>query len=401
MKHSIKKIFRNLSFFLLAVSIFAGLAILATIDHLNSYKKIDNLNNQKEIISSLTNLPKDNLELMFIELNGKSKQLHIEIDKLRTLYDYNFAEKYILLNSKEYLSDLDKLNSLTTAFNKEAYVHYYYEKESKSETTTKEELEKKASSLVKQIDSIIFKDITYSQRKFNIHKNATFLVFIITLLGFIWYKKRLDMIYKDLQFLFHVNHKKHTIFSQEVGAISVRMNRKSMAVDNPILLDPVTGINNIKGLMSAYSEKKGMKEDNFTSVSVLEIDNFSKTNRVYSQELTQAILKKIAFTMSLHEQVADVISRTDYNQFTIILSRPKKEDSFKEIENIRKSISELKLSSAELGEINITVSGGYVIKPNNVSLEESIRQAKKVLLHAQKSGKNKISQIKDLAQSEL
>lgn len=400
MKHSIKKIFRNLSFFLLALSIFAGLAVLSVFNQLNSYKKIDNLNNQKEIISSLTNLPKDNLELMFIELNGKSKQLHIEIEKLRTLYDYNFAEKYILSNSKEYLSDLDKLNSLTTAFNKEAYNYYYYEKD-KNTTATKEELEKNSSSLVKQIDSIIFKDITYSQRKFNIHKNATFLVFIITLFGFIWYRKRLDMIYKDLQFLFHVNHKKHTIFSQEIGAISVRMNRKSMAMDNPILLDPVTGINNLKGLMSVYSDKKDMKEDNFTSVSVLEIDNFSKTNRVYSQELTQAILKKIAFTMSLHEQVADVISRTDYNQFTIILSRPKKEDSFKEIENIRKSISELKLSSAELGEINITVSGGHVIKPNNVSLEESIRQAKKVLLHAQKSGKNKISQIKDLAQSEL
>jgi len=401
MKHSIKKIFRNLSFFLLAVSVFAGLALLAAMDHLNSYKKIDNLNTQKKVISSLMNLQKENLELMFIELNGKSKQLHIEIDKLRTLYDYNFAEKYILSNQKEYLSDLDKLSSLTTAFNKEAYVHYYYEKENKNETATKEELEKKSFSLKEHIDSIIFKDITYSQKKFNIHKNATFLAFIITLFGFIWYKKRLNVIYEDLQFLFHVNHKKHTIFSQEIGAISVRMNRKSMAVDNPILLDPITGINNLKGLINSYSEKKGIKEDNFTSVSILEIDNFSKTNKVYAQELTQAILKKIAFTISLHEQVTDIIARTDYNQFTIILSRPKKEDSFKEIENIRKSISELKLSSAELGEINITVSGGHIIKPNNVSLEEAIRQAKKVLQHAQNSGKNKISQIKDLAQSEL
>ena len=144
-----------------------------------------------------------------------------------------------------------------------------------------------------------------------------------------------------------------------------------------------------------------MKDENFTSLSILEIDNFSITNKAYSQELTQAILKKIAYIISLHEQVADVIARTDYNQFTIILSRAKREESFTEIDNIRKSISELKMSSPELGEIKITISGGYIIKPNNLSLEEAILQAKKVLRHAQENGKNRISQVKDLAQSEL
>jgi GGDEF domain-containing protein len=103
----------------------------------------------------------------------------------------------------------------------------------------------------------------------------------------------------------------------------------------------------------------------------------------------------------LHQQVTDVIARTEYNQFTIIFSRANKEQLFKEVDAIRQSISELKLSSPELGEITITLSGGYVIKPNNVSLEESIRQAKKVLKHAQNSGGNIISQIKDLAHSEL
>ena len=399
MKHSIKKIFKNLSLFLFGVSLFAGISFLITIDNANSHIKINNLNNQKSIVSTLLNLPKNSIEIVVIELNGKSKQLSIEIEKLRTLYSYNFIEKYLLSNSKEYLSDLDELASLSVSFSKEASL--YYEKESQNGSETKEELEKKASLLTAKIDSIVLKAFTYNQAKFDIHKNIALLAFILILAGFIWYKKRLEAIYKDLEFLFHINYENHTIFSEEVGAISLRIQKKPVVISDQTMIDPVTEINNLKGLSNSYTQKRGMKDENFTSLSILEIDNFSITNKAYSQELTQAILKKIAYIISLHEQAADVIARTDYNQFTIIFSRAKKEESFTEIDNIRKSVSELKISSPELGEIKITLSGGHIIKPNNLSLEEAILQAKKVLRHAQENGKNKISQVKDLAQSEL
>ena len=399
MKHSIKKIFKNLSLFLFGVSLFAGISFLITIDNANSHIKINNLNNQKSIVSTLLNLPKNSIEIVVIELNGKSKQLSIEIEKLRTLYSYNFIEKYLLSNSKENLSDLDELASLSVSFSKEASL--YYEKESQNGSETKEELEKKASLLTAKIDSIVLKAFTYNQAKFDIHKNIALLAFILILAGFIWYKKRLEAIYKDLEFLFHINYEKHMIFSEEVGAISLRIQKKPAVISDQTMIDPVTEINNLKGLSSSYTQKRGMKDENFTSLSILEIDNFSITNKAYSQELTQAILKKIAYIISLHEQAADVIARTDYNQFTIIFSRAKKEESFTEIDNIRKSVSELKISSPELGEIKITLSGGHIIKPNNLSLEEAILQAKKVLRHAQENGKNRISQVKDLAQSEL
>ncbi|MFA5427680.1 MAG: diguanylate cyclase [Sulfurimonas sp.] len=399
MKHSIKKIFKNLSLFLFGVSLFAGISFLITVDNANSHIKINNLNNQKSIVSTLLNLPKNSIEVVVIELNGKNKQLNIEIEKLRTLYSYNFIEKYMLSNSKEYLLELDELASLSLSFSKEASL--YYQEASQNGSATKEELEKKASLLTAKIDSIVLKAFTYNQAKFDIHKNIALLAFILILAGFIWYKKRLETIYKDLEFLFHINYKNHTIFSEEIGAISLRIQKKPVVISDQTMIDPVTEINNLKGLSNSYTQKRGMKDENFTSLSILEIDNFSITNKAYSQELTQAILKKIAYVISLHEQVADVIARTDYNQFTIILSRAKKEESFTEIDNIRKSISELKMSSPELGEIKITLSGGHIIKPNNLSLEEAIIQAKKVLRHAQENGKNRISQVKDLAQSEL
>jgi diguanylate cyclase (GGDEF)-like protein len=211
------------------------------------------------------------------------------------------------------------------------------------------------------------------------------------------------MIYKDIEFLYQIDklHNGHDIFSIEADAISLRMNRKSVSTDNPSMLDPVTGINNHKGMINSYSQKKGLKDSNFTSVTVLEIDNFSKTKRAFSQELTQAILKKVAYTISLHEQPVDVIARTDYNQFTLILSRSSKEQSFKDVELIRQSIAELRFNVPDKGSSSITVSGGYIIKPNHTNLDEAIKQAKEILLYAKNIGTNKILQTRDMAEREM
>lgn len=399
MKNSIKGIFKNLSLFLIAATIFAAFGVLAALDHNSSYTKIDNLNNQKKVVLEILNLPTDNLELSLIKLNGKTTQLQYDTDKLRSLYDYSFAEKFVLLNSKEYLEDLGILDSLIRKFNLSA--NEYYNNKREDIELKQSELKQNAEVLKEHLNSIIFKTISYDKAKFNIHKNVTYLAFITILLAAIWYRKQLELIYKDLEFLNNANIVQYDTFSHEADSISLRIKRKLVVSENPAMIDAVTGINNLKGMMNSYAEKKGMKESNFTSVTVFEVDNFSKTDKPYSQELTQTILKKIAFSMSLHQQAADVIARTDYNQFTVILSRPSKAQSFKDAEEIRNSISELKISTPELGNIEITLSGGHIIKPNNTTLEEAVRQAKKVLLHSQKTGKNKISQVKDVAQSEL
>lgn len=398
MKYSIKKIFKNLSLFLMSAAVFAAFGVLVALEHTTSYKKIDNLENQKFMAAEILSLPKENIELSFIQLEGKTTQLRYSIEKLHTLYSYSFIEKLILSNSHEYIADLKTLETLRADFAKKANAYFG---STKDEEIKASELAISFDSFKSHINAIIVKSISYDQAKFNLHRQVSFLAFVIVLFAALWYRKKLALIYKDLELLNNPNFGNYTFFSEEAKAISLKIKRKPPATENPTMLDAVTGINNLKGMMNSYAEKKGMKASNYTSVTVFEVDNFSKTNKPYSQELTQAILKKIAFSISLHQQATDVVARTDYNQFTVILSRPSKEQLFKDAQSIRQGISELQVSSPELGEIEITLSGGHFIKPNNVSLEEAIRQAKKILLHAQKNGKNKISQIKDIAHSEL
>jgi len=406
MKHSIKKIFENLKLYLLFIFFVALFAILLTFEQQLSFDKTDNLNNQKKIIQTLTKLDKSDIELALIQFNGKSTQLHQEIEKLKILYKYNITDRFILGNEKEYFDDLDKLSILTDRFNSAAH-EYYIEsgniKNLELEKQAKEQLDKSLNEIMQHIDSMLLKSIRYNQQKFDIVKILVIIIFVLIVLATFWYRKMLTSILKDIEYLFQVDKTKgeYDIFSMEADAIALRMNRKTVVNDNPTMLDPVTEINNYKGLMNSYGSKKGLKDSNFTAVSVLEIDNFSKSNRAFSQEVTQAILKKVAYAISLHEQPIDVIARTDYNQFTIILSRSSKEQLFKDMEIIRESISELKFTAPENGPIHITVTGGFIIKPNNTSLEEAIKQAKEILAYAKTTGKNKIFQLRDLAQKDM
>ena len=400
MKQSIKKIFQNLNTYLLFVLFTATLSILFVFEHSLSFDKVDNLINQKKIIATLTKLDKSDLELALIQFNGKSTRLHQEIDKLRVLYKYAYIDKYLLRNQKEYFADLQKLSKLTDIFNQAAKAYYVDIKSKELERRAKERLDKALFTINQHIDSMLLKNISYNEEKFGFVKNIIVVIFILILLATFYYRRALNAIYKDIEFLHQTdkNRKTYNIFSQEVDAISLRMNRKNISNDNPDMLDSVAGINNYKGMINAYSLKKGVKESNFTAVTVLEVDNFSKSNRTFPQDVTQAILKKIAYTISLHEQPLDVIARTDYNQFTIIFSRPSKEQAYKDVELIQQSIAELKFNIPKKGSTQITVSGGFIIKPNNTSLEEAMKQAKEILHYAQSSGTNKIMQTRDLAQ---
>ena len=370
-----------------------------------SFKKVDNLNEQKDTIASLTKLQRDDVELALIQFNGKSTHLHQQIDKLRSFHKYNFSDKYLFFNSQEYLQDLATLSSLTTAFNEAAHKYYVKTdiKDPEIEKTTKENLEQAFYNINSHINSMLFKNTAYDQEKFQIAEIVIALYFLLVLIATFWYRRRLYSIYQDIEFLYQVEKNKstHQFFSLEADAIGLRMNRKSIHKDNPSMIDPVTEINNHKGMLSAYAQKKGLKDSNFTSVTLLEIDNFSKTKRTFSQELTQAILKKVAYTISLHEQAIDVIARTDYNQFTLIFSRPSKEQLYKDMDLIRQSISELRFNIPDKENSQITVSGGFIIKPNNTHLDEAIRQAKEILQYAKSTGTNKILQTRDMAEREL
>ena len=171
MKHSINKIFNNLSMFLIIITLTFGLVTLLVLEQNSSYSKINNLKSQKEIINGLANLQKKDIELALIQFNGKSTQLHHEIEKLHNLNKYDYTGKFLLGNSDEFISDLNKLSELTTKFNESA--HKYYIKNLKNEEEKNQELKNAFYSINTFLDAIIIKNISYNEEKFYMLEKIT------------------------------------------------------------------------------------------------------------------------------------------------------------------------------------------------------------------------------------
>ncbi len=366
-----------------------------------SYKKIENLDEQRAIIKSLTNIPRDDIELAQIQFNGKSNMLLVKIEQLKQLYKYDFVGKYIIYSEQEYMKDLDELIKITKEFNEAA--KQYYVEDHRHDKQNKKRLQIAFAKINKKLDEIYIKNVRYNKQKSFIIAQLVTILLVVSLFTTFWYRRRLKIVLQDILFLSSIQptKKNYTTQTLEADAIQLRMRKKGGETVDPSLLDPVTDVLNHKGLRVIYSQKKNMKDGHFTSVTVLEIDNFSKANREYPQELTQAILKKVAFTLTLFEQATDVIARTDYNQFTIVIARPTKEQCYKEVELIRQSINELKFKLPSGEYTNISVSGGFVIKPNNKILDDAIKQAKQVLQVAKERGGNMIAQMSDLTKLEV
>ena len=397
MKPSVNKIFKNLNLSLLIILFLMLISLLFVVEQYYSYQKVENLNNQKTILNEMLDLQKKSDAIDVIQYNSKIALLHSQTNKLINQVQYNYISSYILKNTKSSTQQLHKLNTLVKNFDKKAREHLKLGSNSNI-TISQKKLRQINHSIQLFIDSIILTDITNDLYKFNIFYKIFLLLFLMLLITTFWYKTRLTNIYKDILFLYSPK-KNTTIFSQEITEIASRMKRKTQTSSNPAMIDSITGLNNNKGMINSYMQSKSMKSTNFHAITILEIDNFSKSKRTFSQEFTQDILKKVAYTISLHGQVNDIIARTDYNQFTLIFSRTSKERLFKDADLVRQSISEIQLKTPQKETINITVTGAFKIKANNSSLDDSLKNVKKLLEDAKCINKtNKIFQIKDLQQ---
>ena len=397
MKRSIAKIFKNLNSFLLTLLVLSTISLLFILEQYHSYEKIKTLNHQEQVISDiLDNQQQTNIVDIYF-YNDRIAQINNEISTLQNKHQYHFLSSIILDNSAEYNKDLNKLRSLVKQFDTQSRKYYDMSIEDNNIKPFLDDLNKTFISINALIDAITVTNVSYDGARFDVFMKLFFILFILLVLITFSFKKQLKSVYKDIFSLYTADSKKNYIpYTQEVDSILLRIGRKNQLTDNPAMMDPITEIHNNKGMIQAYAERKNIKDNNFSSIAVVEIDNFSKSKRTFSQEFTQEILKKVAYTISLHQQALDIIARSDYNQFTLIFSRSSKEQLFKDVELVRQSIAELKLTTPEGVTIEISVTGGFVHKAHSAPLDESIRKAKELLKSAKELGKNQILQNKDL-----
>ena len=400
MRWSIKQIFNNLSTTLLSLTIILGFLATVTFTLNSSVEKANLLLEQKVLIKEAYNLGREDIQLSNIQLRGIVDNLRFDITKMKDAFSFDILGNYIFGHSEEYLKDLEQL-SIKQLLYIEAAEAYYYQSLEELEARLDDydfaqvEYEAKLSELEE-------KHIMYEAEKFNIIQYIIYIAFAVSLMTMLWFTRRLSFVYKDLKTLYSVDleSKDRIYLTEEAEMITKRMSRKPTATENPAFIDPITEVNNYKGLLHGFANRKGSSGAALV-VCVFALDNFRDIEKKYKKDFANQILKKIAFMFSLYEQHTDVFGRIDYDQFVLVLNRSTKDIALHDCEMIRKSIEEAKFKTHNGIPIKVTASGGFVVKSPNKQLDQTIAHAKEVLAVAVSQGGNKIAQLRDGADKKL
>jgi len=400
MRWSIKKIFDNLSKTLLVLSIILGLLATITFTLNSSIEKTDLLLHQKALMSEAYNLGREDIQLSNIQLKGIVNNLKHDITKMQEAFEFDILGNFIYGHSTQYINDLEQLSIKQLLYIEAAEAYYAQSLEDLEERLdnydfAQVEYEAKLFQLEER-------HLIYEAEKFQALQIIIYIAFLISLLATLWFTRRLSYIYNDIKTLYSVDidSKGRMFQTEEAEMITKRMSRKPTASENPAFIDPVTEINNYKGLLHGFANRKGNVGASLT-VCVFSLDHFKDVEKKYKKDLANQILKKIAFTFSLYEQHTDVLGRIDYDQFVLILNRATKDAALHDCEQVRKTIEETKFKAPKGEVINVTVSGGFVVKAPNKQLDQTIAHAKEILHAAIAQGGNRIAQLRDRAEKGL
>ncbi len=394
MRWSIKQIFKNLSTTLLILSIILGLLAAVTLTLNSSVEKTNLLVEQKALLNEAYSLGRDDIQLSNIQLRGIVDNLRYDISKMKQDFAFDVLGNYLLGHASQYLKDLEELSSKQQLYIQAAEA--YYDQSLEKLSTRLKDLDYAQGEYENKIYQIEEKHMLYEAEKFNILQYIIYLAFGISLMTTLWFTRRLSFIYKDLKTLYSVDleSKERVYLTEEAEMIIKRMNRKPTATENPAFIDPVTEVNNYKGLLHAFANRKGNAGAALV-VCVFSLDGLRDIEKKYKKDFANHILKKVAFMFSLYEQHTDVFGRIDYDQFVFVLNRATKDIALHDCEMIRKSIEEGKFKTHNGIPIKVTASGGFVVKQPNKNLDQTIAHAKEVLHAAISQGGNRIAQLRD------
>lgn len=398
MQISTAKIFSSVKKPYLLTILLTAVLIATLASESVSFYKLQKLQNQKEIAATVHKLSRSDLDLANIKYRGSISLLKNESKLLRSLYEYdyinNFTKKF------NYRNELNKLDNSIKDF-EEASAHWFgNEAEDEAQLAAyQKSFDTSYIKLREQINNIVSQNIQFEEQRFYVELGLSVLLFLLLLINYFSTSRKLASVEEDIQLLKSSEGAANGIFStSDAEFIAKQLGRatKSTTVATPPQnIDSVSGINNYKGFMHECASKKSQSLGNYVAICIFSIDHFNELEAQNSSEFSEAIVKKVAFMLSLYRQHNDVIGRLDHNKFAFYLSRADKATALHECELVRQSVEETAFKTDNGTSIHITLSGGFVQKSVTQSFEEVVTKASKVLTMSIKHGGNRIAQLRD------
>ncbi len=165
--------------------------------------------------------------------------------------------------------------------------------------------------------------------------------------------------------------------------------------------DPLMGINSRRKMQQEFqaysnSHKEGAppRKEGYKHASVLffDIDHFKKVNDTYGHAVGDAVLVKVASSISEHVRGDDEVGRWGGEEITALLYGTTEAEATEIAERIRIAIESLTFDGIDsaLPELKVTTSVGVAEFVPNAPYEEIVARADGALYEAKNAGRNRV-----------
>ncbi|HXY69495.1 MAG TPA: diguanylate cyclase [Gemmatimonadales bacterium] len=165
--------------------------------------------------------------------------------------------------------------------------------------------------------------------------------------------------------------------------------------------DELTGLANRRRLMVEIDRevRRSDRHGHPFSVLMLDVDRFKRFNDSYGHPAGDAVLKRLSGTLQECVRDVDTVARYGGEEFTVILPETPAAEAARVAERIRGSTEKDRFTpEGGRAELNVTVSIGYAVFPDNARTPDSlIEAADQALYRSKQSGRNRVSAAERVA----
>ena len=169
------------------------------------------------------------------------------------------------------------------------------------------------------------------------------------------------------------------------------LTQKLEQAQTEALLDPLTGLNNRRGLERSINESGGTLGG--FALLLADIDNFKSINDTHGHLLGDKVLRAVAQVVRGCIKGRDIAARMGGEEFAVLLPETSVQGAAVLAEKIRQAISQVSIRRIDRNEYvgNVTLSVGVAAAQDTDTLESLVERADAALYVAKRGGRNRVS----------
>lgn len=186
---------------------------------------------------------------------------------------------------------------------------------------------------------------------------------------------------------------------------AIRLKEKTEQLEYLAKTDSLTGLNNRGSFFDLSSNAINQKNraEQPLVVAMFDIDFFKNVNDNYGHDIGDEVLRSFSQGMTEVFRDYDILGRIGGEEFAVCLPNTNNEEALMACERLREFTEKQRVSitteNGEKKDISITVSVGFILAHNGLSVDQLLKEADSALYFAKANGRNQVIDAETITSS--